>query len=146
MERLIGNKVIDNEFNEINTKNCMQNKKIIALYFSGAYCPSCIKFTPILKEVYSKIKEINHNLEIVFISSDKTIDSFNHYLKYMPWVAVPYEKRNIKTKLCNMFDIKTIPQLVLINEQGDIINTEGRYYIYNHRNNISKIIEDLKLG
>jgi nucleoredoxin len=145
MDRLIGNKVIDSEFNEINSKECMKNKKMIGLYFSGSYCPSSIKFTPILNEVYLKIKERNPNFEIVFISSDKTIESFNHYLKYMPWVAVPYDQKNIKTKLCNMFEIKTLPQLVLINEQGDIINTEGRYYIYNNRNNISHIIEDLKL-
>lgn len=146
MERLIGHKVIDNEFNEINTKVCMQNKKIIGLYFAGSYCSSCIKFTPILNEVYSKIKEINPNFEIVFISDDKTIESFNHYLKYMPWVAIPYEQKNIKSKLYNMFEIKSIPHLILINEDGDIINSNGRYYIYNNRNNICQIIADLKLG
>lgn len=145
MDRLIGNIVIDNEYNELNTNDCLKNKKIIGLYFSGAYCPSCIKFTPVLKEVYSKIQEINHNFEIIFISSDKTVDSFNHYLKYMPWVAVPYEKRNIKIKLCNMFDIKMIPQLILIDNNGEIINREGRYYIYNNRNNIYQIINDLNL-
>lgn len=140
MEDLLENELLHQD-NIIITNNVILNKKIIGLYFSGSYCPPCKKFTPILKDVYLKIKEKNNNFEIIFISSDKTEDNFKEYYKTMPWLAVPYEKRYIKTKLCSLFGIKTIPRLIILDNESEIIDLDGRKFIENNNNNIDKIME-----
>ena len=145
MDKLLGNELAINDFDTVNTNEHLSNSKIICLYFSGSYCPPCIKFTPILSEVYKELKKRNKEIEIVFISSDKTIECFNRYLNYMPWVALPYQKRNIKIKLCNIFDVKTIPHLVILNNDGDILDNNGRFFIQNNKDNINEIINTFNL-
>ena len=136
---LIENELIKQD-NIITTTNVILNKKIIGLYFSGSYCPPCKKFTPILKDVYLKIKEKNNNFEIIFISSDKTENEFIEYYKTMPWLAVPYEKRHIKSKLCNLFGIKTIPRLIILDNDTEIIDLDARKFIEENHNDVEKIM------
>ncbi len=140
MDKLIENELLKQD-HIITTNNIILNKKIIALYFSGNYCPPCKKFTPILKDVYLKIKEKNNNFEIIFISSDKSESEFKEYYNSMPWLALPYEKRHIKTKLCNLFGIKTIPRLIILDNNNEIIDLDARKFIEENHNNIDKIIE-----
>lgn len=140
MDKLIENELLKQD-HIITTNNIILNKKIIALYFSGNYCPPCKKFTPILKDVYLKIKEKNNNFEIIFISSDKSESEFKEYYNSMPWLALPYEKRHIKTKLCNLFGIKTIPRLIILDNDNEIIDLDARKFIEENHNNIDKIIE-----
>lgn len=145
MEKLLGSNLLDKNNNTINTKEFLDNTKIIGLYFSGSYCPPCIKFTPILTNIYNQLKELNKSFEIIFISSDKTIESFQRYYNHMPWLALPYEKRNIKTILCNIFEVQTIPHLVFLNNNGDIIDNKGRFFIQNNKDNIENIINIFEL-
>ncbi len=140
MDKLIENELLKQD-HIITTNNVILNKKIIGLYFSGSYCPPCKKFTPILKDIYLKIKEKNNYFEIIFISSDKSENEFKEYYNSMPWLAVPYEKRHIKTKLCNLFGIKTIPRLIILDNDNEIIDLDARKFIEENHNNIDKIIE-----
>lgn len=99
MNTLFGNELIQQD--QKLQVNYLNNYQIIGIYFSGSHCPPCQKFTPILSDVYTQLKNLEKNnntnrLEIVFISSDKDIESFNKYYKKMPWLTIPYEKRNIK--------------------------------------------------
>lgn len=145
MEKLLGSELLDKNNKHIKTKDFLDDKKVIGLYFSGSYCPPCIKFTPILANIYNQLKELNKDIEIVFISSDKTIESFQHYYNHMPWLALPYEKRNVKTILCNLFDVQTIPHLVFLKKNGDIIDNKGRFFIQNNKDNIENIINIFEL-
>ena len=63
----------------------------------------------------------------------------------MPWVALPYQKRNIKNSLCNIFDVKTIPHLVILNNDGDVLDNNGRFFIQNNKDDIDFIINTLQL-
>ena len=145
MDKLLGNELYINDLDTVNTNEHLSNKKIIGLYFSGSYCPPCIKFTPILSKVYNELKELDKSIEIIFISSDKTIESFQHYYNYMPWLSLPYEKRNMKTILCNLFEVQTIPHLVFLDNQGNILDSKGRYFIQNNKDNINEIINTFNL-
>lgn len=155
IDKLFENIVLNTEDNLIST-NILNNSKVIGIYFSGSYCPPCRKFTPILCDVYNQLKSLNKNIEIIFISSDKSIESFNEYYKKMPWLALPYEKRDLKKKLCDQFYIKTIPQLIFIkaksvpnsnhmDKEFEIIHLTGRNLIEENYNNISYIINELEL-
>jgi nucleoredoxin len=144
MDSLLENELLTKNLNLENTKKLLKNTKLIGLYFSGHYCPPCKKFTPILAEVYDEIKNNNtKDIEIIFISSDKEKESFNKYYNDMPWLALPYEKRNIKQQLCEKFNIKTIPALIFFNYNGELIEREGKKFIENNILNIDNIVKTL---
>jgi len=98
--------------------------KYIGLYFSGHWCPPCRGFTPKLVEFYQD--GLKENMEIVFVSSDKDENAFNEYFGEMPWLALPYEKRQEKEVLSNTLGVDGIPSFVVLNPDGTVLTTEGR--------------------
>ena len=47
-----------------------------------------------LKEVYAAINaQSKDSFEIVYVTSDKTPEEFQSFIKDMPWYAIPYEER-----------------------------------------------------
>merc|ERR1712066_1166792 len=44
----------------------------------------------------------------------------------MPWKALPFEKREEKATLSDMFRVQGIPSFVVLNNDGSVITTEGR--------------------
>merc|ERR1712187_1017429 len=98
--------------------------KPIGLYFSAHWCPPCRGFTPKLADFYqSGLKE---KMEIIFVSSDRDEASFKSYCEEMPWLALPYEKREEKQLLSDIFSVQGIPSFVVLNPDGTVITTEGR--------------------
>merc|ERR1711939_1243973 len=62
--------------------------KVIGLYFSAHWCPPCRQFTPMLVDAYKKHLKAK-NLEVIFVSSDKSPQEFAEYYGTMPWLAIP---------------------------------------------------------
>lgn len=44
----------------------------------------------------------------------------------MPWLALPYSERKVKNQLSSMFEVDGIPTLVVLDENGKTITTNGR--------------------
>jgi nucleoredoxin len=93
-------------------------------------CPPCRGFTPVLAETYKTFKA-NHSRKedftTVFISSDKDQESFASYFAEMPWLALPFEKRDLKAKLSSKFKVQGIPSLIILDGfTGEVITNEGR--------------------
>merc|ERR1712093_773891 len=65
-------------------------------------------------------------MEIVFVSSDRDQASFEEYAKEMPWLALPYNKRDEKDALSKAFGVSGIPSLVVLNPDGTVVTTDGR--------------------
>ena len=51
----------------------------------------------------------------------------------------------MKTILCNLFEVQTIPHLVFLDNQGNILDSKGRYFIQNNKDNINEIINTFNL-
>merc|ERR1712224_1066984 len=98
--------------------------KAIGLYFSAHWCPPCRGFTPKLAEYYKD--GLKDKMEIVFVSSDRDEAAFNEYSGEMPWLALPYNKRDEKAALSKAFGVNGIPSFVVLNSDGTVITTEGR--------------------
>merc|ERR1712054_744437 len=98
--------------------------KPFALYFSAHWCPPCRGFTPKLAEWYTA--GLKDKMEIIFISSDRDEASFNDYSKEMPWLALPFSKREAKEALSEACGVQGIPTFAVINPDGTIITTDGR--------------------
>jgi nucleoredoxin len=65
-------------------------------------------------------------MEIFFVSSDRDQKSFDEYFAEMPWQALPFEKRAEKETLSKMFGVGGIPFFVVLNNDGEVITTDGR--------------------
>ena len=143
---LLGKYVQQNDvINDTDTE--LNNYEIIGLYFSSKACKYCTEFTPILKEVYPYLQE--SNIEIVFVSSDKTEELFDENYSTYPWYALPYAHRDLKQQLVSHFNFKTIPQLIFVNKNGEIVERDVRNFIVscqNYPNFYEKITQHLILN
>lgn len=100
--------------------------KVVGIYFSAHWCGPCRSFTPQLVKSYEALKATGRPFEIVFASSDRDQGAFDEYYGEMPWLALPYAQRELKTKLSSQFKVRGIPTLVLIDADGNTITTDGR--------------------
>jgi len=69
---------------------------------------------------------LKDKMEIIFCSSDKDEASFDSYFKEMPWLALPFAKRQEKELLSDTFGVQGIPFFVVLNPDGTVLTTDGR--------------------
>jgi len=111
---------------EVATDDALSGKKAIGLYFSAHWCPPCRGFTPVLAKAY-----VDHlkakGMEIVFVSSDRSDADFQGYFGEQPWLALPYEARDLKAKLSKKYKVSGIPAFIILDgETCETISTDGR--------------------
>lgn len=88
--------------------------KLLAIYFSMHTCPPCRAFTPLLAEIYDESNEDKHQLEVVFLSGDKTQEAFEEYYGEMPWLAFPRGQKALGQRLGKRFEVRGVPRLVML--------------------------------
>ena len=116
----------------IDTEQALSNKGIIGLYFCAqwAYLTRCdmglTLVTPIIGKKYNELKAAGKSIEIIFVSYDRDESAFNNYHDSMPFLALPYSKRELPKALSLEFGLKGIPELVLLDGRtGELITTNG---------------------
>ena len=100
------------------------------LYFSAHWCGPCNSFTPKLINFYKTANKEKKQIEIIFISSDRTEPDFNGYYETMPWISMPFGDEAIKT-IKETFDIRGIPTFLVFNKEGKLIDDSGRTTVEN---------------
>ncbi|XP_067866724.1 nucleoredoxin isoform X3 [Heterodontus francisci] len=103
----------------------------VGVYFSAHWCPPCRSLTRVLVETYRKIKEMGQKFEIVFVSADRSEDSYKQYFSEMPWIAVPYTDEARRSRLNWHYGIQGIPTLIILDQEGKIITRQGRPAVLN---------------
>ncbi len=103
----------------------LKSSKLIGIYFSAHWCPPCRGFTPILSEFYNKVNENERKIEIVFVSCDNDLETYNNYLSTMPWIALTLNHPLCET-LSQKYSVSGIPRLLIIDTQGNIVIDNGR--------------------
>ncbi|GLD59080.1 nucleoredoxin isoform X1, partial [Lates japonicus] len=78
----------------------------VGVYFSAHWCPPCRSLTRVLVESYRTVKESGHKFEIVFVSADRSEESFKQYFSEMPWLAVPYSDEARRSRLNRLYGIQ----------------------------------------
>lgn len=91
--------------------------KMVLLYASAGWNQACRIFTPQLMGFYHTHK---HEVEIIFISCDRSETEFQQYFATMPWMAVPFGAR-LREKLLAFVKIQTVPRLVVLDRKGGIM-------------------------
>lgn len=102
----------------------LAGKTSIGIYFSAHWCPPCRQFTPILSAFYKAAQR--EDFEIIFLSSDRDQAAFDGYYAEMPWVALPYEQREKKNEIAEMFEVSGIPAFKILDSDGNVKSLEGR--------------------
>jgi nucleoredoxin len=120
----------------------LEQKKLIALYFSAHWCGPCRKFTPQLVEYYNRVAPSHPEFEIVFVSNDRSGPAMEAYMRdmQMPWPAVKFEKIAEKG-LLNQYAGPGIPCLVLMDGAGRVLSHsyDGKTY-----RGPAKVVADLE--
>ena len=104
-----------------STKDVFKGKEFVLLYFSAVSHP-CTMFAPMLKAFYE-----NHadTLEVVYVSSDKTLDDFDENYANMSWVAIPNDDDGfkVKKKLAELLKVQKIPVLIILQVETGLFVT-----------------------
>ncbi|CAI4230476.1 unnamed protein product [Auanema sp. JU1783] len=123
---LMKGQVVRSVNGKVETSDYSEIKTAIRGFFFGAYWfPTCRQWVKQLKPVYDALKEANISIEIIFCSSDRSLDFFNQFLNQMPWYAFSYD--TAKTMgLTRFFNVNGIPSLILVDSNNQIISRHGR--------------------
>ena len=106
-------------------KDDLLSNELIGVYFSAHWCGPCRAFTPRLAQFYKNVNKFEKKIEIIFNSADQDLKSFNDYFSTMPWIATPFESES-KSKIDDACGINSIPQLIIFDNKGNIIDDNGR--------------------
>ena len=130
MKQMLGETLLGKD-GEVPTSEALAGKTEVWLYFSAHWCPPCRGYTPQLAHQYSLLIEAGKTVEIIFVSSDNDEAAFNEYYAKHPWLALPFANRAKKDELINMFQVKGIPMLVLLDAEGNVYNSNGKNTVMN---------------
>jgi len=128
MGKRLADRLVQVQGNQVKTlpPNQQKNAKYYAFYRSAEWCPPCRAFTPQLVELSNRKLKENPDVELVFMSSDRSAQAMDNYLKgyRMPWPAIRYSDR------AQFSDVKErsgrgIPGMILYDSQGNVI-AQGR--------------------
>jgi len=122
---LFGDSLMSKE-GKVATKDTLAGKKNIMVYFSAHWCPPCRGFTPQLAQAYKDSPSAGKDTGVIFVSSDRDQAGFDGYFGEMPWLALPFEERDIKTKLSEKFGVQGIPMLIVLDDKGELVTANGR--------------------
>ena len=105
----------------------LRPNKVVGFYFSAHWCGPCLSFTPLLAHFYKRTKETcDTDFVVVFVSADRKSAGFEDYYATMPWLAVQFADVDTREHLNTVFDISSIPALVLVNADGSCVKKNGR--------------------
>ncbi|KAL2344333.1 hypothetical protein Fmac_005618 [Flemingia macrophylla] len=75
-------------------------------------------------QVYNEVAA-NGDFEVVFVTDDEDDESFYNYFSKMPWLAIPFYDSDTRNDLDELFHVKGILHLVLLNEIGKVVTEDG---------------------
>ncbi len=144
ISELLGNELVDSNGSRFPSDRLI-GKSTVALYFSKNKCKWCKEFFPVLDYVYKEISTREPNLmEVVFVSSDASLDEYQISVSGYDWPSVPYERRDIKEMLISKFGFKTVPQLVILDTStGKVVDAKARRTFEGLQDDIGMIINTI---
>merc|ERR1711862_58179 len=126
MDSLKGAKLVKADGSSVEADSALEGKDLILFYFSAHWCPPCWQFTPMLKDFYDEVD----NVEIVFVSSDRSNDDMLSYMKesHGDWLATEHGSP-LSNDLKQKFGIQGIPPLVVVKPDGTLVTKDGRAHV-----------------
>ena len=119
------------------SKDDLLSNDLIGVYFSAHWCGPCRAFTPRLAQFYKNVNNDIKQIEIIFNSADHDLKGFQEYFSTMPWIATPFDSPS-KSQIDEACGINSIPQLIIFDNKGHIIDDNGRRTVESQGDNAIK--------
>lgn len=83
-----------------------------------------------LRKFYEKLKSNGNEVEIIFVSGDKSEQEFQDYFRndHGDWLAVDYNAKE-RTTLSDRYQVKGIPTLIVVNGKGENVVPNAREHV-----------------
>jgi len=129
MDSLTGATLVKANGQKTPAAEALGNKTLVLYYFSAHWCPPCRSFTPLLKDFYGEVED---EIEIVFVSSDRSQEEMVSYMKesHGDWFAVEHNSATANG-LKQKYGISGIPCLVVVKKDGTLVTKDGRSAVTN---------------
>jgi nucleoredoxin len=101
-------------------------KRYVLLYFSAHWCPPCRGFTPKLSAFYQEVTASGSQVEVIFVSFDRSKADFDSYWGSMPFATIDYDNQALRESLGSKYGVRGIPALILLNANGDAVKSDCR--------------------
>ncbi|XP_072380831.1 nucleoredoxin-like protein 2 [Diabrotica undecimpunctata] len=102
----------------------LKNVKIFIFFFSASCVKNAEELIRLLKELYAENLKKNIGMEIIYVSADTTLESYEEGIAEQgPWCAIPFEN-DISVELRYRYDVTSMPQLVVVKKDGTIISAK----------------------
>jgi nucleoredoxin len=127
MDSLADTKLVKADGTEVEASTGLADKEIVLFYFSAHWCPPCRQFTPMLKDFYQELMDMEAKVEVVFVSSDRSQEDMANYMKesHGNWLAVQHNS-DTANALKKKYGVSGIPCLVVVKKNGDLVTKDGR--------------------
>lgn len=152
LEKLLGSTLVSRR-GEVATEQALEHKHVVGLYFTASTCHPCQAFTPILATVHRNMAlaayrhlRMQEQMDVVLVSMDRDEFAFRDYLLQTPFLAVPFRRREVAQDLWKRYEVKKIPTLIFVNENGEEIERDGRRFVENNYMDLNKIWQRLDMG
>lgn len=115
----------------VPTKEALEGRKNVLIYFTASWCGPCRRFTPDLVK-FAKANADAKDFLIIMVGSDRSEDAQRAYMKKseMPFLAVPFTAEG-RRKVKQAYAGGGIPNLVILDDQGVALKgsyeTDGKY-------------------
>lgn len=136
LSNLLGTYLTDNQDNYNRTSKLQS--ELVVLYFGASYCPPCRKLHKYLDKVYTKWIIKQKSIVVIYVSSDENEKEFDSYFAKQNWLAIPYEKAERRAKLQKEFRVHSIPQLVVLNANAEMLDGNARESLYKYGSRVIK--------
>lgn len=124
-ETLLGQKLITSpKLHKSSTKGCMKDQDLICFYFGAVWKSDCKRFNALLKDFYYSVAK-QTNLEVVYISADRSLIEFKDCFTTMPFLAMPAGTTSLKNDLTKALKVIEMPALVVLDDEGSVVTVEG---------------------
>ena len=103
----------------ISMESAFDGAEVVGIYFSGAWCLPCQRFTKALTRVYHELRARGKMMEIIFVSEDEDEERMQEYHSAMPWPALCWQDaQRLKETLQQTFSCESFPHLVLLHPRA----------------------------
>lgn len=126
IEKLIGAQLLKNVKNQKVTVNAAtQGQELLCLYFGAAWMKPCKAAHQPLIDFY-KLTSKAENLEMVYVSADRTLFEFKDIFGKFDFLAMPTGTAQIKNKLTKQLQIVDMPVMAVFEvSTGNIISIDA---------------------
>ena len=118
---------LEEEWVAVPTETALEGKKIVCIYFSARWCPPCRTFSGVLKAAYEEILNERDDIEIVFVSSDRSSNDMKIHMKesHGNWLALA-QNPELEYEMKQIYNVQGVPKLIVCRGDGLIITKDGK--------------------